>query len=178
MITNYFKTIICLLTIMGTHLLGATSYCQTDTLRVKDFSVCFGGTTVTSNSKGGIILTRTNSGVDAGCEFHINGGNIPLDAEHGRIELKPEESINNGYYVVTITFKNEDGKWDEKDWIRDTGRRNTNLQVLPDVRKFAIDNGINGMTEYFINIRIQPWKFVGKKPAFVFSKLSVMPVKK
>lgn len=178
MVKNCFKTLICLLTVSGISLLGTAGYCQTDTLRAKDFSVCFGDTTVVNNSMVGVILTRTKSGEDAGCEFHPNGGNIPLDAEHSRIELKPEESINNGYYVVTITFKNEDGRWNEKDWIRDTGRRDTTLQVLPDVREFASDNGIRGMTEYFIKIRVQPWRFEGpQKPAFVFSRLSILPVR-
>lgn len=178
MITINFKTIIYLATFIGMNLLGTTGYCQPDTLRAEELSVCFGGTTVENNSSGGVILTRTQSRQDAGCEFHRNGGNIPLNAEHSRIELEPEQSINNGYYVVTITFENDAGEWDEKDWIRDTGRRDTTLQVLPDVREFASDNGIRGMTEYFIKIRVQPWRFEGPpKPAFVFSRLSILPVR-
>jgi len=176
MVTNCLKMISCLLTVTGMNLLGNAGYCQTDTLRARDFSICFGGTTVANNSGGGVILTRTSSGVDAGCEFHLNGGNIPLDSLHSRIELQPERSINNGYYVVTITFRNNAGRWDEKDWIPDTEQRDTRVQVLADVRKFASANGIIGMTEYFIKIRVQPWKFEGGRPAFVFRRLSVMPV--
>lgn len=151
---------------------------RAETLRAEEFSACFGGTTVEQISSGGVILTRTESGKAGGCEFHKNGGNIPLDAEHSRIELQPVRAINSGYYVVSITFKNEaGGRWAEKDWLRDTGRQDTSLQVLPDVREFASVNGITGMTEYFIKLRIQPWKFDGPDPAFVFSRLSILPVR-
>jgi len=176
MVTN-FKMIVCLLTVTGMNLLSTTGYCQTGRLRANDFSGCFGGTTVVNRTRGGVILTRTQSGVDAGCEFHPNGGNILLDARHSRIELKPDSSINNGYYVVTIVFRNDNGGWAEKDWIKDAGQKSTNLRVLPDVRRFASDNAIRDMTEYFIKIRVQPWKFTGGNPAFVFSRLSIKPVR-
>jgi hypothetical protein len=177
MANSCIKYLISLIAVSGIYWPGAICYCQSDALRAKDFTVCFGDTTVVNNSAG-VTLTRTKSGEDAGCEFHPNGGNISLDADHSRIELKPKESVNSGYYVVTITYKNEYGKWNEKDWIRDTGQRDTNLQVLSDVRKFASDNGIRGMTEYFIKVRVQPWKFEGlKKPAFIFSRLSIKPVR-
>ena len=176
--TNNFKTVLYLLIIITINQLGTASYCQADTLYADEFSSCFGGTTVTNNTQGGVIMERTQSGEDAGCEFHPKGGNIPLDEKHSRIELKPERSINNGYYVVTITFRNEDGKWAETDWIKDNGQRSTEVHILPDVRKLANDNKIKGMTEYFIKIRVQPWKFEGlEKPAFVFSQLLILPVK-
>lgn len=178
--TDNFKTVLYLLIIIAINQLGTASYCQADTLHADEFSSCFGGTTVKNNTQGdiGVIMERTQSGEDAGCEFHPKGGNIPLDNKHSRIELKPERSINDGYYVVTITFKNEDGKWAETDWIKDNGQRSTEVHILPDVRKLANDNKIKGMTEYFIKIRVQPWKFEGlEKPAFVFSQLLILPVK-
>lgn len=176
MLISYFKTIICLLAVTGLSLFGTTGYGQTDTLRANEFSGCFGSTTVADNLGGGVILTRTISGIDAGCEFHPNGGDIPLDTKHSRIEIQPERSINNGHYVVTITFRDSTGRWDESIWIRDT--RAIRLWILPDVRQFARANRIEGMTEYFIKIRIQPQSFEGGNPAFIFRRLSIMPVRR
>ncbi len=176
MVTNGFKTLIHLLTVIGINLLGSIGYCQVVTLQANDFSKCFGGTTVANNPGGGIIITRTMAGVDAGCEAHPYGGNIPLDSLHSQIILTSDQCINNSYYVVTITFRNTAGAWAEADWIPDNGQCFTGLQVLPDVRRFAMDNNINGMTHYFIKIRVQPVQFSGPQPAVVFRQLAILPV--
>lgn len=147
-------------------------------LNPDDF-ICFPADAATeiAITKEGATFTRILSGSDAGCEFHPNGEDIPLDFAHGRIELQPIRSINRGYYVITITFRGTHNRWAEKDWIRDIGEpRSIKPQVLPDVLKFAKDKGITGMDRYFLKIRIQPHAFEKKRPAFVFSSISIGPV--
>jgi hypothetical protein len=48
---------------------------------------------------------------------------------------------------------------------------------LPDVLKFARERGVTGMDRYFLKIRVQPQTFAGDPPGFVFSSISVGPVR-
>ncbi len=159
----------------------AEGQCQNKIKPKSNDFICFpenAATKVTLDQEG-ITFTRLVSGTDAGCEYHPEGEDIPLDTAHGRIELQPVRSINRGYYVVTITFRGKNNRWADKDWIPDINeQRSTKLRVLNNVLQFAKEKGITEMDRYFLKIRVQPhwFKNKDKPPSFVFSRISIGPV--
>lgn len=145
-------------------------------LQVGDFE-CFGGT-IAERGDNGVTLRRTESHVDAGCNYMPDGRRIPLDADHNRILLHPSRRQNGAYCVVTITFEADLGNFvGEHEWIDDNGRGCIGLSELslPDVREFAREHGIMGATHYFIKIRVQPWVWNRDGPALTFSRILSRP---
>lgn len=149
----------------------ATAQIEDPLLTADNFAKPFGQlqVLVSDDGEGLATLTRQAGDQDAGVDWLIDGeADIPLDANHDVLTLKPSSAVGGGYYVTSLLFFKDDGTFiAEKIWLEDTSR--VAPQTLKSVQAFAESHGIEGASKYRLRIRINP---VGKEGAgFVFDQI-------
>jgi hypothetical protein len=138
MIPSRIMVLICL--IVGSRL-SAQLVDNLDT--TANFDAGFNGTSATANGDGTVILSRTQSGVDAGIDWMQGGTSLLSLASENLLVITPASSgsINGGMYNVNILFwTSTDVFVTEVNWLSDS--TSTSPQTL-DVSQFAIDNDVS-----------------------------------
>lgn len=138
---------------------------------VKNFAKPFGAISISLESAGKVVLTRTAAGADAGVDWQIEGKHsVPLDADHDRIKLTPAGSVNDGKYMVTILFFSADGKFlGEEPWIGASSR--ADVQELASVSALAKESKLEQPAGYLLRFRVLPAE--KKDIGYAFSRIEI-----